>query len=116
MSQQLKAQLAIRYAKHLPSRKQGTTEDSGGTANESDDVVIMTSSANLERLRVYNASASDDDNLNGGGDSTGPMLVPVLHWRLWAAEIKKHVVFDWLEVLHYDCDGLVARIIAAVIH
>jgi hypothetical protein len=45
MSQQLKAQLAIRYAKHLPSRKQGTTE--GCTANESDDIVIMTSSANV---------------------------------------------------------------------
>jgi hypothetical protein len=46
-----------------------------------------------------------------------PMLVPVLHQRLWVVVIKKHVVFDWLGALHYDCDSLrlVARITVSAI-
>jgi hypothetical protein len=100
------AQLAIWYAKHLPSRKQGATEGSGGTAN-----LNKSDYERCQHLRVNNDSASDDENLNGGGE------VPVLHQRLWVVVIKKHVVFDWLGALHYDCDSLrlVARITVLVI-
>jgi hypothetical protein len=56
--------LVIWYAKHLLNRKQGATKGSGGAANlnESDD-------KHCQRLRIYNDSASSDDNLNGGGEA-----------------------------------------------
>jgi hypothetical protein len=107
MSKKLKAQLKIWYAKHPPSRKRGATKSSGSAAKDSDD-------ERCQRLRVYNNSASDDENPNGSGKLATQKL---LHRRLWAAPIDKHVVSaDWLRALLYDCDRLAACKTAAAIH
>jgi hypothetical protein len=66
--------LAIWYAKHLPSRKQGATEGSGGTAN-----LNKSDYERCQHLRVNNDSASDDENLNGGGEANaGSCAAPAI--------------------------------------
>ncbi len=105
MLKQLKAQLAIWYAKHLPRfcRAQEAMRDQGqllpgGAADKSDD---ERGCQHHREHNYYFASDDDHNDLNGNGDSNvdAGAAVPHRHWGpMHAFQFAKRIIKFYFDV------------------